>query len=79
MHPKSVSIPFECMHWHYLEKLGARKAIAADTEESEPSNVDKDIIEILQIAASFNAPNEEDMLSQYSLNRGWTMNGISHH
>ena len=68
--PKSVSIPFEHMHWHYLEKLGACKAIAADTEESEPSNVDKDIIKILQIAASFNAPNKEDMLSQYSLNRG---------
>lgn len=68
--PKSVLIPFERMRWRYQEKLGIREAIASDIQETKPDGVDNDIIDILQIAASFNAPNEEDMLSRFNLNRG---------
>jgi len=60
----------ERMRWRHLEKLFGQEAVAADITVRDPSGVDKDILELLQIASTFNAPDKEDAFSWYKFEKG---------
>ena len=68
--PLSVKLSYERMRWRYLEKLCGREAVAKEMQTSSLEGVDKDIIDILEIAATLNAPDGFDDLDEYNFDRG---------
>ena len=69
--PLSVKIPYERARYRALEKLIGREAVGKEMETTSTNDIDSDIIDVLQIAATFNAPCYNDSLSQYNLDRGY--------
>jgi hypothetical protein len=67
--PDSVKIPYERMRWRFLEKLVGREAVAKDMENTVPTNVDEDILELLAIASTFNKT-DQDSNHSYNYDKG---------
>ncbi len=57
----SLKIPYKRMHYRHLEKLTNQEPVAGDINESSTCGIDGDNIEMLQIAATFNAQNSDDL------------------
>jgi len=68
--PASITIPYERMRRRHLEKMTGHETVAADMGVSNTNGIDKDIIEMLEIAATFNAPDDDIFMSQYKFERG---------
>ena len=68
--PVSLKIPYERMHYRHLEKLTNQEPVAGDMNESSTCGIDEDIIEMLQIAATFNAQNSDDLSGTYTFEKG---------
>jgi hypothetical protein len=66
-YPVSLKIPYKRMHYRHLEKLTNQELVAGDIKESSTCGIDEDniemlqIVEMLQIAATFNAQNSDDL------------------
>ena len=59
------------MRYRHLEKLTNKEPVAGDMNESSTCGIDEDIVEMLQIAASFNAHNCDDLSSgTYTFEKG---------
>jgi hypothetical protein len=58
------------MHHRHLEKLTNQEPVAGDMNESTTCGIDEDIIEMLQIAATFNVQNSDDLLGTYTFEKG---------
>jgi hypothetical protein len=68
--PVSLKIPYERMRHEHLEKLTNQEPVAGDMNESSTCGIDEDIIEMLQIAATFNVQNSDDLLGTYTFEKG---------
>jgi hypothetical protein len=68
--PVSLKIPYERMHHRHLEKLTNQEPVAGDINESTTCGIDEDIIEMLQIAATFNVQNSDDLSGTYTFEKG---------
>jgi hypothetical protein len=68
--PVSLKIPYERMHHRHLEKLTNQEPVAGDMNESSTCGIDEDIIEMLQIAATLNAQNSDDLSGTYTFEKG---------
>lgn len=72
--PAMIKLPYERMRWRFLEKLEHREPIAKEMDETAPRDVDQDIVEMLEIASTFYAPDDEDMMKQYNFDLGHDFN-----
>jgi hypothetical protein len=68
--PVSLKIPYERMRHRPLEKLTNQEPVAGDMNESSTCGIDEDIIEMLQIAATFNVQNSDDLSGTYTFENG---------
>jgi hypothetical protein len=58
------------MHYRHLEKLTNKEPVAGDMNESSTCGINEDIVEMLQIAATFNAQNSDDLSGTYTFEKG---------
>jgi hypothetical protein len=68
--PVSLKIPYERMRYRHLKMLTTKKPVAGDMNESSTCGIDEDIVEMLQIAATFNARNSDDLSGTYTFEKG---------
>jgi hypothetical protein len=68
--PSSVKIPYERMKQRFLDKSSLNEAVASDMATSSTDGIDGDVIDLLNIIATFNAPEMNDLLSKYKFERG---------